>query len=274
MTLQVNLPFNDVAQKELILAKLIIFHPSGIWEKENELVAYFSDKENFDRFVKANQDLTFYFEQIKKNVDWVAKSQSFHRIIKLKPFVIAAPFLEKKVELKPPYKFKIVINPALAFGTGSHPTTKMCIKYLSRCVKKGASVLDMGTGSAILSIVAEKLGATRVVGVDIDETALKEAEKNIKKNRCKNIYLTNSIPVEPEEKFDLVVCNILFNDIIKLEKLFASRLKKGGDLILSGLLYEQKMEVLNFYSKEFKFINSMRQKDKNFDWVAMFFKKL
>jgi len=66
----------------------------------------------------------------------------------------------------------------------------------------------------------------------------------------------------------------LFNDIIKLEKLFASRLKKGGDLILSGLLYEQKMEVLNFYSKEFKFINSMRQKDKNFDWVAMFFKKL
>lgn len=274
MTFQVNLPFDSDEAKELILAKLLVFNPIGVWEKDNELIAYFSQKYDFERFAKANQDLSFYYEQIIKNVDWVAKSQKFHKIIKIKPFVIAAPFLKKKVKIKPPYKFKIIINPSFAFGTGSHATTKMCIKYLCTHVKKGMSILDMGTGTAILAIVAEKLGATKVLGIDIDDIALKEAEKNLKRNRCKKVFLANSLPSEINQSFDLVVCNILFNDIIKLEQLFCSVLKTGGDLILSGLLYEQKNDVLDAYSKDFKYINSIRQKDKNFDWIAMYFKKL
>lgn len=274
MTFQVNLPFDNDETKELILAKLLIFNPMGIWEKDNELIVYFSETSDFEKFAKANQDLSFYYEQIIKNVDWVAKSQKFHKIIRIKPFVIAAPFLEKRAKIKPPYKFKIIINPSFAFGTGSHATTKMCIKYLCNNVKKGMSVLDMGTGTAILAIVAEKLGAAKILGIDIDNIALKEAEKNLKRNRCKKVFLANTLPSEINQNFDLVVCNILFNDIVKLDHIFAAALKSGGDLILSGLLHEQKKDVLDVYSKDFKYINSIRQKDKNFDWIAMYFKKL
>lgn len=274
MTWQVNLPFKDDIEKEQLLAKLSISNTLGILEKDTELISFFESSSDLENFTHLLRDFSFYSEKVKDRINWNVKWQKFHKLIKIKPFIVFAPFLRKKVSISPPYKYKIIINPSFAFGTGSHPTTKMCIKYLANYVKKRDIILDVGTGSGILAIVSEKLGAEHVLAIDIDEIALKEAEKNIKRNRCKNIFLRETISSDIDIKFDIIVCNILLNDILKLKDLFSKVIKKGGKLILSGLLREQKKEVLLFYSTEFKYINSMRMRDKNFDWIALSFEKL
>lgn len=269
---QVNLPFENEKQKEFIETRIALVNHSGVWEKDDVLILYFESERDLEDFKKVGVNFSYFIEKIKEKIDWSVKWQKLHKVIRLRPFIVLPPFLNK--ELTTPYKYKIVINPSFAFGTGSHPTTKMCIKYLSKYVKKNDVVLDMGTGSAILSIAAEKLGAKQIIAVDIDEIALKEAKKNIKINRCKNISLSNFLSPDLIEVFDVVVCNILFNDIIKLRDTFAKVTKKKGFLILSGLLIEQKDDVIKHFSKYFEYINSMKMKDKNFQWVALLFKKI
>ncbi len=176
MVWQAKLPFNSDAEKEILLSKIVLSNLLGVLEGDDELTVYFEEKSALDNFLKLMRDRSVFYREIKEKIDWNAKWQKFHRVIKVKPFIILTPFLKADKKKGDLYKHKIIINPSFAFGTGSHPTTKMCIKYLTTKVKKGDFVLDMGTGSGILAIAAEKLGARAVVAVDIDETALKEAE--------------------------------------------------------------------------------------------------
>ena len=143
----------------------------------------------------------------------------------------------------------IELGPGLAFGTGSHPTTFLCLRWLDANMPQGAAVLDYGCGSGILAITAAKLGAGKVVGVDIDKQAIRASHDNAAQNQVSiEVYLPDA---QPEGQFDVVVANILANPLRMLGQMLAGRVKTDGQIVLSGILAEQVEEISALYQQWF-----------------------
>ena len=142
----------------------------------------------------------------------------------------------------------ISLDPGMAFGAGYHPTTNMCLSALDGMLKPGDKVLDLGTGSGILSIASAKLGAEHVIGVDIDELVMKTAIENVKINGVQNsIDIKDSTIMQNTElhgQFDLVVANIYPKVIIDLARDMKHMLRKKGILILSGITIDKEKDVM------------------------------
>ncbi|WP_294707424.1 50S ribosomal protein L11 methyltransferase [uncultured Fusobacterium sp.] len=141
----------------------------------------------------------------------------------------------------------IELDPGRAFGTGSHPTTSLCLKLMEENIKEGDSVIDVGTGSGILMIAADRLGASEVYGTDIDELAVESAKENLELNgisedRAK-VYLGNLVSVVNGKKFDVVVANILADVLLILLNDISKVVKKDGLVIFSGII-DEKCELL------------------------------
>ena len=141
----------------------------------------------------------------------------------------------------------IELDPGRAFGTGSHPTTSLCLKLMKENIKEGNSVIDVGTGSGILMIAADRLGASEVYGTDIDELAVESAKENLELNgiseeRAK-VYLGNLVSVVNGKKFDVVVANILADVLLILLNDISKVVKKDGLVIFSGII-DEKCELL------------------------------
>lgn len=147
----------------------------------------------------------------------------------------------------------IEIDPGRAFGTGTHPTTSLCIKLMEENIKEGNTVIDVGTGSGILMVAAEKLGAGKIVGTDIDVMAVEVAEENLELNKVDKTkakaYAGDLVTVVKDEKFDVVVANILADVLLILLKDISRVVKKDGLVIFSGIiedkLEEMKREIAN-----------------------------
>lgn len=138
------------------------------------------------------------------------------------------------------------LDPGMAFGTGSHPTTRLCLEWLLGNVQDGNTLLDYGCGSGILGITAALFGAGHVVGVDIDEKALEAAHTNADNNAVVLTLLHSREPLA--ERFDIVVANILTNPLKVLAPALGQKLKAGGRIALSGVLHEQAESVIEAYA--------------------------
>ncbi|MDP5008273.1 MAG: 50S ribosomal protein L11 methyltransferase, partial [Glaciimonas sp.] len=165
------------------------------------------------------------------------------------------------------------LDPGLAFGTGSHPTTRLCMEWLEIHITESTghpitSVLDYGCGSGILAMVAKKLGAAKVVGVDIDPQAIESAEFNSVRNQCDEItyFLPEAFAHNADyQKFDIVAANILSGPLQTMVDMLCARIAPGGSLILSGILATQAQDVINAYAPSIK-LSVWRQQE---DWVAL-----
>ena len=141
------------------------------------------------------------------------------------------------------------LDPGLAFGTGTHPTTALCLEWLDAQNLQNKTVIDYGCGSGILAIAALKLGADSAIGVDIDEQAIRASNDNAAQNAVQAaFYLPDDLP---EGQFDVVVANILANPLRMLGDMLASRTKPGGRIVLSGILDEQVEEMSDIYNQWF-----------------------
>lgn len=145
-----------------------------------------------------------------------------------------------------PAAINLELDPGMAFGTGSHPTTYLCLQWLCDQVRGGETVLDYGCGSGILAIAAAKLGAGSVLGVDIDAKALEAAAENARRNGVELALRHSGQGLE--ERFDLVVANILTNPLCVLAPLLSDRLAAGGRIALSGVLEAQATQVIEAYA--------------------------
>lgn len=145
---------------------------------------------------------------------------------------------------------EVVLDPGMAFGTGTHPTTALCLAALDALLAaaRGAHVLDVGTGSGILAIAAAKLGAGRVVATDDDPVALDVAGENARRNGVA-LELTRTAPDEVAGQFPIVVANILANTLVALAPALAPRVARGGTLLLSGIVAGQEDEVSGAYRR-------------------------
>lgn len=141
---------------------------------------------------------------------------------------------------------RIELDPGLAFGTGSHPTTHLCLEWLAENVNAGQNVLDYGCGSGILAIAAKMLGAEQVVGVDIDVQAVDTTRANALNNHVDvQAYLPGDLP---EGKSDIVVANILSSPLKVMAPMLCDRVAPGGQLVLSGILDWQADELIQAYA--------------------------
>lgn len=154
-----------------------------------------------------------------------------------------------------PDAVNIMLDPGLAFGTGTHPTTALCLETLSRYDLENKYIIDYGCGSGILAIAAVKLGASHALCVDNDPQALLATQENAHKNQVLDkfdITPADAVDEKPEEnRADLLIANILANPLIKLLPDFLDLLKVNGDIVLSGILAEQEQEIIEAYSNWF-----------------------
>ena len=175
--------------------------------------------------------------------DWVRVTQSQFEPIHIGEHIWVVPSWHDAPE---PDAVVLELDPGLAFGTGSHPTTRLCMEWLEQHVQPGERTLDYGCGSGILAIVAKKLGAGETVGVDIDPNAVAASRYNAERN---HVEATFALPDDaPEGTFDLVVANILSNPLKLMAAMLCARVRPGGRLILSGVLERQAEEVAAAYA--------------------------
>lgn len=187
-------------------------------------------------------DMPFHVQEIEEQ-DWVRLTQSQFEPIHITDRLWIVPSWHTAPN---PDAINLVLDPGLAFGTGSHPTTYLCLQWLTEQVRGGESVLDYGCGSGILAIAAAKLGARSALGIDIDENALQSAQDNAAAN---HVTLNVSHSREPlAQQFDLVVANILTNPLCVLAPLLAGCVASGGQIALSGVLAIQAEQVIAAYA--------------------------
>jgi ribosomal protein L11 methyltransferase len=180
--------------------------------------------------------------------DWVRASRDQLAPIRVSPRLWIVPSWHAAPD---PGAINIALDPGLAFGTGHHPTTQMCLRWLERVVRGGETVLDFGCGSGILAIAAMKLGAARADGVDIDEQALLAARRNAMHNRVQVTFHDAADALRQPAR--IVIANILARPLIVLAPLLARLTVQRGQLALAGLLAEQAGEVRDAYAPWFDF---------------------
>lgn len=161
---------------------------------------------------------------------------------------------------------EVIITPKMSFGTGHHATTFMMIEYMREIELKNRSVLDFGTGTGVLAILAEKLGAERILAIDNDDWSIENSKENIEVNGCTKIELLKADKLESGEKFDVILANINKNVLINNMTSIRQHLKDGGVVIMSGLLSGDRKDIESAVVKEMLKVDG--QKDRQ-NWIAL-----
>ncbi len=188
-----------------------------------------------------------YQTDLLTDQDWVRLTQSQFDPIPVTPGLWIVPTWHTPPE---PDALNVRLDPGQAFGTGSHPTTRLCLTWLMEHPPVNLRVLDYGCGSGILAIVAHRLGATDTIGVDLDPVAVETARQNAALNHAAlSVFLPEALPLS-SDSFDVVVANILAVPLMLLAPLLIRHTKPGGQIVLSGILERQTEEVMKVYAPE------------------------
>ncbi|MHB1922685.1 MAG: 50S ribosomal protein L11 methyltransferase [Chitinophagaceae bacterium] len=269
--IQVNIPFPDHSISEIIIAVLADKGFLGFEERETELLGYIPSKEFDSERLKILLEPFHiqYSTQIVEDENWNATWEAEFKPIRVENFcgirTSAHPFMEDVF-------LQILINPRLTFGTGHHPTTYSMIKLMSTLNFAGKRVLDYGTGTGILAILAAKLGASFIKGIDQDINAVRNAQENVEMNGVKNISIemASQLPSLEMDHFDIILMNIHLNIIINYLGSIFNGLKKGGCLLVSGiLLKDDKIMFTNAKAQGFVLLNQFILED----WLTILWVK-
>ena len=205
--------------------------------------------------------------------DWSSSWKVHFKPLRVGKRLLIVPTWEETTQL--PGDLVIRIDPGMAFGTGGHETTRLCLEMLEGVMESGPllmvpSLLDLGTGSGILAMAASLLGVGRILALDIDPDAIVVARENLALNQLSDQVECGTVPLESlTESFDIILANILAEELVRLAPYLAERMQPGGALILSGILAEKEPMVRRgFASQPLKYIQTTSAGE----WVAMLYR--
>jgi ribosomal protein L11 methyltransferase len=237
---QVEVESFDQQQKEMFIAVLTEMGYEGFEEDAGSLKAFIVEK-NFKgaELKKLLKDISYSVSVIEEknwNEEWESNFQP----------VVIDDFCAIRAEFHQPIKnveHEIVITPKMSFGTGHHPTTEMMIRMMRGIDFKDKKVFDFGTGTGILAILSEKLGASEITAIDNDEWSIVNAEENFRQNNSTKIKIEQTSSIAANEKFNIILANIIKTVILDNMQSMAERLTQDGIILLSGLLIEDEKEI-------------------------------
>ena len=228
----------------------------GLFDKDIEVADIFSFVSDVLQPLQLSPPQT----RLVDDQDWVRLTQQQFQPIQITKRLQISPSWSA---VKVTSEINIILDPGLAFGTGSHPTTQLCLHWLESNLVSGQAVIDYGCGSGVLGIAAKMFGAGRVVGIDIDEDALAASQYNALRNEV-------DLEVVPagdsfNDQVDIVIANILPSPLKVLAPLLSQLVKPGGDIVLSGILVSHEQELLSIYGQWFE-MSTFQTMD---DWVCL-----
>ncbi|AJA48379.1 ribosomal protein L11 methyltransferase [Clostridium pasteurianum DSM 525 = ATCC 6013] len=245
-------------------------HP-GDWDYFDETLLTVKDGTTIKAYYKEGKNFNEYIEYIKKSInnlsefgidkgagivtvntvneaDWENNWKKYYKPTKVGARVVVKPIWENYI--KKDHQLVVELDPGMAFGTGTHETTRMCVQALERYVEDDYTVFDIGTGSGILAITAAKLNTKKVTGVDLDPVAVDSARENIKYNDLSNIEILHGDLMEVVQgKANIVIANIIAEVIMLLTPDVPKFLEKGGYFISSGIIKDRAEEVISTLKK-------------------------
>jgi ribosomal protein L11 methyltransferase len=199
--------------------------------------------------------------------EWATAWKKYYHPVQISEKFTVVPTWEE-YEIKSPDEKIIELDPGMAFGTGTHPTTVLCIRAIEKVVKPGDEVVDVGTGSGVLSIAAAKLDAKKVFAYDLDEIAVHSATLNIKINKVLDLVEVSqsNLLSSYTGAADVIVANLLAEIVIRLSPDAITKIKPNGKFIVSGIIQTKKIDVINQLEKDGFVIDEVMEME---DWVAI-----
>lgn len=233
----------------MLIAELSMIGFDGFEEGENNLKAFIpSDNMDEDavKEIAAKNNVTFV-QSVIEEANWNAVWESNFQPVIVDDFVQGTPWVAIRADFHEPIKeveYEIVITPKMSFGTGHHATTYMMVQQMRTIDFAGKTVFDFGTGTGVLAILAEKLGAAKVFAVDNDDWSITNAEENRQRNNCSRIILEKADDAKTGEQYDIILANINKNVILDNFSSLVRQLTPKANLLLSGLLQEDEADIL------------------------------
>lgn len=263
---------------EIVTGVLWELNISGLMEEENFLKVFVNEDDISKRVIKKllgklmeEQLITDFSVEEKRleNRNWNEEWEKNLNVIRVTDKIVIKPSYKEYKPLKS--EIVITIDPKMSFGTGEHQTTKLMLKLIEKHLKQGMKILDVGSGTAVLSIAAIKLGAELAIAIDDDELCLVYGNENCRINSIENKIdiRTGEIKDIEEKDFDLVFANIQKNVLIEIADQIKYRLKEDGLVFLSGLLDGDERDIVKHYTKiEFQLIDKLQLDE----WIAVAFR--
>jgi len=239
------------------------------FEQENNLLNAYVTEEDFDeeKLKEILSAKTFFTKNIIEEENWNQQWESSIEPVIINNFAAIRPSFSKPINNA---KFDLIITPKMSFGTGHHATTFLMIELMQQLNFDNKTVVDFGTGTAVLAILAEKCGASTVIAVDYDEWSIQNAIENIQANNCKNVILKKQDNLSKIEPANIVLANINLNVLKNESASIPSLLKQGGLLLISGFLFSDEKEIQDIFEEKNLVKRQTKQRG---NWMAILFEK-
>jgi ribosomal protein L11 methyltransferase len=265
---KIGIEADSSEQAEIIMADLseINFYA---FEQENNLLNAYIHEEDFDeeKLKKSLPAETIFTKNIIEEENWNQQWESSIEPVIINNFAAIRPAFSKPIKN---VKFDLIITPKMSFGTGHHATTFLMIELMQQINFDNKTVIDFGTGTAVLAILAEKCGASKVIAVDYDDWSIQNAIENMEANNGKNILIKQQDNLSEIEPADIMLANINLNVLKNESASIPSLIKQRGSLLVSGFLFSDEKEMQEIFEDKNLVKRQTKQRG---DWLAILFEK-
>ncbi|HEU5365404.1 MAG TPA: 50S ribosomal protein L11 methyltransferase [Hanamia sp.] len=255
-------------EAEMLIAALSEINFYAFEQENNLLNAYVNEEDfNIQKLKEILPEGTFFTKDIIEEENWNEQWESGIEPVVVNEFAAIRPSFSKPINN---VKFDLLITPKMSFGTGHHATTFLMVELMQQMNFENKTVVDFGTGTAVLAILAEKCGASKVIAVDYDEWSIENAKENIEVNHCKNITLKHQNDLSALDPADVILANINLNVLRNESSSISSLLKPGSLLLVSGFLFSDEKEIENIFEEKNLVKRKIKQRG---EWLAILFEK-
>ncbi len=267
--IRIEIETPSVEQAEILIANLSEIKFYAFEQEGNDVIAYILETDFDEKKLEETAGLSTHFKkQVIRDENWNLQWESELQPVIINNFAAIRADFHKPIQH---VKHELIITPKMSFGTGHHPTTFLMIELMAEVDFIGKTVLDFGTGTGVLAILAEKCGAASVMAIDYDTWSINNAIENVKANGCTHIAIEQKDSLSGIPPVDIITANINLNVLTQSSDSISELLKTGSLLLASGFLSANEIEMEKTFSEKGFVKKMVLKKD---DWLAILFAKI